>query len=273
MQEFERLREIVKQLRDPDSGCPWDIEQTFETIAPHTIEEAYEVADAIERGDMDDLKLELGDLLLQVVFHARMAEEQQQFSLVDVCQGISDKLVSRHPHVFADASANSADEVLENWEGIKAAERQANERHGLLDDVPRNLPALLRAHKLQKRAARVGLDWQEPEFVLGKLLEEVEEFCEVMALKVDQAGQLSDAQTDSVRQLARSQADLKLDAEELLRGANNKFESRIRKMESLAAEKQSTLSEQNAEKLDSLWEESKHSLAICESDHSDPVSG
>lgn len=273
MQELERLREIVIQLRDPDSGCPWDIEQTFETIAPHTIEEAYEVADAIGRGDMDGLKLELGDLLLQVVFHARMAEEQRYFSLNDVCEGISDKLVSRHPHVFADASADTADEVLQNWEGIKAAERQANELHGLLDDVPRNLPALLRAHKLQKRAARVGMDWQEPEYVLGKLLQEVEELCEVMATQRQQTSRLAEELGDLLFTSVNLSRHLKLDAEELLRGANAKFESRIRKMESLAAEKHSTLSELSAEQLDGLWEESKRLLTACEPDHMDAVPG
>ncbi len=273
MQELERLREIVMQLRDPDSGCPWDIEQTFETIAPHTIEEAYEVADAIERGDMEGLKLELGDLLLQVVFHARMAEEQQQFSLVDVCEGISDKLVHRHPHVFADASADSADEVVKNWEGIKAAERQANARHGLLDDVPRNLPALLRAQKLQKRAARVGLDWQEPEFVLGKLLEEVEEFCEVMATQRRDSGRLADELGDLLFTSVNLARHLKMDAEELLRGANAKFESRIRTMESLAAERKQRLADLNDEQLDGLWEESKRSLSSCEPDHMDTIPG
>lgn len=273
MQELERLREIVLQLRDPDTGCPWDIEQTFETIAPHTIEEAYEVADAIERGDMEGLKLELGDLLLQVVFHARMAEEQQHFSLTDVCDAISDKLVSRHPHVFADASAESADEVLQNWEGIKAAEREANEQHGLLDDVPRNLPALLRAHKLQKRAARVGLDWQEPEFVLGKLLEEVEEFCEVMATQRRDETRLADELGDLLFTSVNLSRHLKLDAEELLRGANAKFESRIRTMESLASEQRITLSDLSDEQLDSLWEESKRSLVPCEPDHMEAEPG
>lgn len=273
MQELERLREIVMRLRDPISGCPWDIEQTFETIAPHTIEEAYEVADAIERGDMQGLKLELGDLLLQVVFHARMAEEQQQFSLADVCEGISDKLVHRHPHVFADGCAESAEEVLQNWEGIKAGERHANAQHGLLDDVPRNLPALLRAHKLQKRAARVGLDWQEPEYVLGKLLEEVEEFCEAMATQRNDASRLADELGDLLFTSVNLSRHLKLDAEELLRGANAKFESRIRTMESLAADRKQQLSELSDEQLDGLWEESKRSLANCEADIPDAVPG
>ena len=174
MTPVDRLNAIMVRLRDPHSGCPWDVEQTFQTIAPYTLEEAYEVADAIERGDMDDLKGELGDLLFQVVFHARMAEEQGLFGFDDVAAAIADKLERRHPHVFGDEAAK-ADGAAQKarWEDIKAGERKARAQHGVLDDVPVGLPALARAAKLTKRAARVGFDWPSTDEVFDKFVEEV----------------------------------------------------------------------------------------------------
>ena len=172
-----RLVEIMARLRDPETGCAWDKEQTFATIAPYTVEEAYEVADAVERNDLGDLRDELGDLLLQVVFHARMAEEMGAFNFEDVANAISDKMIRRHPHVFADASFASVAEQSAAWETIKAEERakKSGGAAGVLDDVPAGLPALLRAVKLTKRAGRVGFDWPNPAAVLEKLREETAE--------------------------------------------------------------------------------------------------
>src|SRR5690606_38352228 len=186
---IDRLNAIMVRLRDPDGGCPWDVEQTFQTIAPYTLEEAYEVADAIERGDWDELKSELGDLLFQVVFHARMAEEQGLFAFDDVAAAIADKLERRHPHVFGDEAAK-ADGAAQKarWEDIKAAERKAKAQHGVLDDVPVGLPALARAAKLTRRAARVGFDWPSTAEVLDKLDEEVAELkAEIRAGDLDKA--------------------------------------------------------------------------------------
>ena len=187
----DRLNAIMARLRDPVGGCPWDVEQTFATIAPYTIEEAYEVADAIERGDFDELKSELGDLLFQVVFHARMAEEQGLFAFDDVANAIADKLERRHPHVFGDEAAKPDGTAQKaRWEDIKAAERKDKAQHGVLDDVPVGLPALARAAKLTKRAARVGFDWPSTAEVLDKLDEEVAEMeAEVAAGDLEKARQ------------------------------------------------------------------------------------
>ena len=170
-----RLIAIMARLRDPDGGCPWDLEQNFATIAPYTVEEAYEVADAIERGDLKDLKEELGDLLFQVVFHARMAEEQGAFAFDDVATAMVDKMVRRHPHVFAGQTYANLEEQVTAWDAIKAAERAGKERHSILDDVPPGLPAMTRAVKLTKRAARVGFDWPSTDEVMAKLREELED--------------------------------------------------------------------------------------------------
>ncbi|MGI9368152.1 MAG: nucleoside triphosphate pyrophosphohydrolase, partial [Ruegeria sp.] len=173
---IERLLEIMRRLRDPENGCPWDIEQDFGTIAPYTIEEAYEVADAIERQAWDELMGELGDLLFQSVFHAQMAQEAGHFTFQDVVRTMSDKMVTRHPHVFGDESRDkSAEQQTLDWEAIKAAERAGKEQKGALDGVAANLPALLRALKLQKRAARVGFDWPDARHVLAKITEEAAE--------------------------------------------------------------------------------------------------
>ena len=177
-----RLIEIMRALRDPDAGCPWDIEQTFATIAPYTIEEAYEVADAIERENWSELRGELGDLLLQSVYHTQMAAEAGLFDFNDVANDISDKMVARHPHVFGDESRDkSADQQTQDWEKIKAAERAAKKRGGVLDDVALGLPALMRAVKLQKRAARVGFDWPDISMVVDKIVEEARELSEAQA--------------------------------------------------------------------------------------------
>lgn len=220
---IERLAAIMARLRDPVRGCAWDVAQTWSTIAPYTIEEAYEVADAIERGDVADLKDELGDLLLQVVFHSRIAQEAGAFSLADVAGAIADKMERRHPHVFGDGGAGHAD-----WERVKAEERRAKGGAGALDGVAISLPALLRAEKLQKRAARVGFDWPDASGPRAKIDEELAE--------VATAG--DDARTEEIGDLLFAVVNwarhLGVDAEGALRLANRKFERRFRAMEALA---------------------------------------
>lgn len=220
---MDRLVKIMARLRDPDRGCEWDVRQTFATIAPYTIEEAYEVADAIERGDLDALKDELGDLALQVVFHARMAEEQGAFALTDVLTAISDKMERRHPHVFGDSPSPG-------WEAIKAAERADKDADpSALAGVTHALPALLRAEKLQKRAARTGFDWPDADGPRGKILEELDEIATAApdALE-EEVGDLLFAVVNFARHL-------KIDPEAALRSANGKFERRFRAMEAMDA--------------------------------------
>ncbi len=247
---------IMTRLRDPERGCPWDVEQTFATIAPYTIEEAYEVADAIERGDLDDLKEELGDLLLQVVFHGRMAEEAGAFAFEDVAAAICDKMERRHPHVFADASFANVTEQSAAWETIKAGERANKGREGgVLSDVPAGLPALMRAVKLTKRAARVGFDWPTATAVLKKLHEETAEL-EVEIAAEDHA-KAQEELGDLLFVLANLARKLDIDPEHALRGANAKFTRRFAHIEaSLAAEgrgpEQSTL-----EEMEALWVDAK----------------
>ena len=223
----EALREVMRRLRDPQTGCPWDLEQDFASIAPYTIEEAYEVADAIERGAMDELRGELGDLLLQVVFHAQMAEEAGQFNFDDVAQAITDKMIRRHGHVFKDATATDAAAVKQSWEATKAAER--GEDASALDGVAKTLPALMRAQKLAARASRVGFDWSAPEQVQAKLDEELAELAS--ADRTDQGAiheEMGDVLFCAVN-LARHHG---VDAEAALRDANAKFERRFRYVES-----------------------------------------
>lgn len=223
---LDRLVSIMARLRDKDRGCPWDVAQTFATIAPYTIEEAYEVNDAIERDDMAALKDELGDLLLQVVFHSRMAEEAGHFSVADVIAGISDKMVRRHPHIFADQSVESWD-----WEAIKAEERSDGGASSAMDGVALALPALMRAQKLQKRAARTGFDWPDVMGAVEKIGEEIEELLEAEneAERLDEAGDLLLAAVNVVRHMGVS-------AEDALRAANAKFERRFRGMEAIAGD-------------------------------------
>ncbi len=257
MKELLELVEVVRRLRDPDGGCPWDLEQNFETIAPLTIEEAYEVADAIERKDYDDLKSELGDLLLQVVFQAQLANEQSLFSFSDIAESISTKLIRRHPHVFASIEVENAEEVLTNWEDIKASERKEKAQTGVLDDVARNLPALLRAQKLQKRAARIGMDWPDAKQSLAKIVEEAAELQELFDSEDESAERLNDEMGDLLFSCVNLARKLKLESEESLRAANSKFEARIRSMEKEANLKGSSLAEMDEQQLDQLWEHAK----------------
>lgn len=253
---MDRLREIMRRLRDPETGCPWDIEQEFRTIAPYTIEEAYEVADAIERESWDELKGELGDLLFQSVFHAQMAEEKGLFSFDDVADTMSDKMVARHPHVFGDENRDkSAEQQTRDWETIKAAERAAKAQQGVLDGVAIGLPALLRAVKLQKRAARVGFDWPEIGMVLDKITEEAREVAEAR----DTLGQdaLREEVGDLLFVVANLARHLDVEPEEALRHANAKFERRFKGIERRLAEKGSTPEQSNLEEMDALWEAEK----------------
>ena len=223
---IDRLLAIMARLRDPERGCDWDLAQNFATIAPYTIEEAYEVADAIERGDMAELKSELGDLLLQVVFHARMAEEAGLFSFDDVAAAISDKMEARHPHIFGEETG-TMDSA--RWEDLKATERADAGAQSAMDGVARALPALARSEKLQKRAARVGFEWQDLEGPRDKLLEELQELDEAdEADRLMEAGDVLFVAVNIVRRYG-------IDAEEALRAANSKFERRFRAMEKLAA--------------------------------------
>ena len=242
------LTNIMARLRDRDTGCPWDIAQNFATIAPYTIEEAYEVADAIERNDLDALKDELGDLLLQVVFHSQMASEQSAFTLQDVVNGICDKMVRRHPHVFGDISAASH-EVPDNWETIKAAERSDNDDNSALAGVALALPALLRAQKIQKRAARTGFDWPDQSGARDKIIEELDEVSEATTAEhvAEEIGDLLFA----VVNLARFH---QVDAEHALKQANTKFERRFRDMELSAGDVFVDLS---LEQKEELWQQAK----------------
>ena len=243
--EMERLLGIMERLRDPKSGCPWDIEQNFSSIAPHTIEEAYEVADAIEQGDMAALRDELGDLLLQVVFHSQMAKDEGLFVFEDVVRGICDKLIVRHPHVFGEVSAASADEVVDVWESVKTKEREAkagNAKVSALDGVTKGLPALTRALKLQKRAAKVGFDWDEIGQVLAKVDEEMLELRQEIDL-ASPVERLEDELGDILFSVVNVARRLKIDPEKCLRHANEKFTRRFQRMEQVLQHEGGTMSE------------------------------
>lgn len=251
---LDRLLQIMARLRDPISGCEWDRAQSFASIAPYTIEEAYEVADAIERGDLAALREELGDLLLQVVFHARMAEEAGQFAFADVAASISAKLEARHPHIFGDA-ADTGQAQSERWEALKAAERTAKGAESALDGIAQALPALMRAEKLQKRAARQGFDWPDAQGPADKLREEMAELAEASpAEKLEEAGDMLFAAANLVRAYG-------LAPEDALRAANAKFERRYRAMEALAARQGVDFSALDLDAQEALWQAVKRSEA------------
>jgi len=253
-----RLLEIMARLRSSDGGCPWDLEQTFATIAPYTVEEAYEVADAIERGDLNDLRDELGDLLLQVVFHARMAEEAGAFDFAAVAEAINDKMIRRHPHVFGDVRHRDVAEQTRAWEAIKAEERAAKpavKAMSLLDDVPVGLPALTRAVKLSKRAARVGFVWPSVREVLAKLNEEVAELeAEIAASDLAKARQELGDVLFVCANLAR---ELDVDPEAALRTTNAKFVRRFKFIEAELAARGSSPEASSLEEMDGLWDAAK----------------
>ncbi len=254
---LERLLDIMARLRDPEAGCPWDREQSFATIAPYTIEEAYEVADAIERGDLDELRDELGDLLFQVVFYCQMAREAGRFDFAEVVEGICAKMIRRHPHVFADAWIGGAEEQREAWERHKAEERRSRAAHGALDGVARALPALMRAEKLQRRAAKVGFDWPDVSGALAKVDEERQEI----------GAELQDGGRDQHR-LAEEVGDLlfacvnvarllRVDAETALARANDKFERRFCAIEAELHARGRRPETSSLEEMDDIWEQVK----------------
>jgi nucleoside triphosphate diphosphatase len=255
------LLAVMRALREPNGGCPWDLEQTFASIAPFTIEEAYEVADAIDRNDPQQLRDELGDLLFQIVFHSRMAEEAGLFDFSGVAAAIHDKLVRRHPHVFADAPRAGIEAQTRNWEELKARERasaaarQQSPDTSALADVPKALPALARAAKLGRRAARVGFDWQEPHQVRDKVLEELGEVDEALAANAPE--RVTEELGDLLFAIANWTLHLKVDPEEALRAANAKFERRFRHMESLAAAAGMQLESLSPAAWEDLWQKAK----------------
>lgn len=263
-ERIETLLAVMARLRDPERGCPWDVKQDFASIATYTIEEAYEVAEAIDRGDLGDLKDELGDLLLQVVFHAQMASEQGAFGFADVVAAINDKMIRRHPHVFGDASVEDADAQTAAWETMKAAERAAKRRDSdappsALDDVPKALPEWQRALKLQKRGANVGYDWPDATPVIAKLEEELEEVREALAMPPSPERQ--DALEDEIGDLLFVAMNLarkaKVDPGTALRRANAKYERRFRQMEVLARAQGREFAALSLDEQSALWNEAK----------------
>ena len=253
--ELADLILTFKSLRNPETGCAWDREQTFKSIASCAIEEAYEVADAIDREDFKALKSELGDLLFQVVFHAEMANEKGIFNLKDVISELNDKLVRRHPHVFSNKKAITSNESLSIWEDIKAQERRAAKLDSLMDDVPKNLPSLIRAKKLQKRAARIGFDWKDTSKVINKIEEELEE------LKIEHSKNNKDKLAEEVGDILFTIVNLTrhydLDPEDIMRRSNLKFEQRFKAMEKYAKKNNLELDGMNVEQLEEIWQRIK----------------
>jgi nucleoside triphosphate diphosphatase len=264
----EDLLTLMSRLRDPKDGCPWDQEQSYRTIAPSTIEEAYEVVDAIERGNYDHLREELGDLLFQVIFYSQLAQEEQRFGFADIVSELVTKLVRRHPHVFPDNTLESragdvapdgtgeSDAAIKaRWEALKKEERAAKGQQGVLDDVPLNLPALTRAAKLQKRASQVGFDWPDISGVLDKIEEEVEELRQ--AIKESDSAAIKDEMGDLLFALVNCCRHLKVEPESSLRGTNSKFERRFHFIESSLQDLGLTPDDASLEQMDALWDQAK----------------
>ena len=265
--DIDRLLEIMAALRTPVTGCPWDLEQDFRSIAPYTLEEAFEVIDAIERDDLDDLREELGDLLLQVVFHARMAEEKRAFDFGDVVEAITTKMIRRHPHVFGDEDARGASMAKGAWNRIKAEEKadrarrraelglDNGERNGFLDDVPQALPALMRALKLQQKAAKVGFDWSEAEPILDKIAEETVELRD--ALQNGRKEEIAEEYGDLLFAIVNLGRHLDIEPESALRATNEKFRSRFHFIERSLEEQKRSLDEASLEEMEELWQKAK----------------
>ncbi len=258
-----QLLEIMQRLRDPESGCPWDLEQDFSSIAPYTIEEAYEVADAIERGNMHDLRDELGDLLFQVVFHAQMASEQGSFGFDEVHRAVCDKMQRRHPHVFADLEIKDSAGQTQAWEDYKAGERKDKGEHSLMDGIPAGMAELQRSVKLQKRAARAGFDWASPQPVLEKFDEELIEIRE--AIGSGDRDAIEDELGDLLFVVTNLARKLDIDPAKALRRGNAKFERRFRALEDSAGG-EDALANMGLEAMEALWQEVKKSTA--QNDHS-----
>jgi MazG family protein len=253
--QLQRLLAIMARLRDPAGGCPWDLEQSFRTIAPYTIEEAYEVAEAAENDDVPALKEELGDLLLQVVFHSRMAEEDGKFAFEDVARAINDKMIARHPHVFAAADVANAEATIVAWEDLKAKERAAKGAASALDGVGPGMPALTRAAKLQRRAARVGFDWPDVDPVFDKIEEEIAEVCEAIA--EDSQDRIEDELGDLLFAVVNLVRKLDHDPEQALRRASRKFERRFRRVEVLLAEDGKPPGSASLDEMEAKWQWAK----------------
>lgn len=255
---MKKLLEIMAALRNPENGCPWDIKQTFKTIIPYTLEEAYEVADAIENNDLQGLKSELGDLLFQVVFYAQMAQEQGEFDFDDVVDGISEKLIRRHPHVFAGVDCDDEAKLHESWEKSKAAERDEQtdaDKASILEGVAKALPALKRAQKLQKRAARVGFDWPDVEPVLAKIEEEIQELRQ--AMRQNDRSAIFEEAGDVLFSCANLARHVDVDAEESLRACNQKFEQRFGYIEKSLDQAGGTFQGSSLSELEALWQDAK----------------
>lgn len=255
------LIEIMARLRDPDGGCQWDLQQTFDTVAPYTVEEAFEVAEAIAERDYPELREELGDLLLQVIFHSQMATEQGLFDFSDVVRTLNDKMIRRHPHVFGDQQGADIGAIKQTWERIKAEERQhkGRQHESALDGVPAGMPALQRAAKLQKKAARVGFDWPEPAPVLEQVRAEVDELAQAMTQAMDSGStdEIEDELGDVLFTVVNLSRHLKVDADLALRRASAKFSRRFRQMEAEAGENGQSLKDLQAEQLEELWKSAK----------------
>lgn len=250
---INRLLNIMSRLRDPQTGCPWDLKQSYATIVPYTLEEAYEVADAIARENFEELKDELGDLLFQVVFYAQIAKEEGRFEFDDCVAAICDKLERRHPHVFGDLTADDADTVLKNWEALKSTERKDAGQHSVLDNIPKAMPALSRAYKLQKRCANVGFDWPTVEGCWDKVKEEIIEVEQTETGSEELAEELGDLMFALVNVVRKH----KLDPEAVLRAANSKFEKRFRAVEQALAEQGKTPEQSDLAEMDALWNKVK----------------
>jgi len=250
MSKFNKLVDIMKKLRSPD-GCPWDREQSYKDIATHTLEETYEVLDAIDRGDLNDLKEELGDLLLQIIFYSQIADEENQFNIDDVIEGISKKLIHRHPHVFGDTKANTSDEVVERWEMLKLKEGKKS----VLGGVPKSLPALLKAYRIGEKTSRIGFDWEDTEGILSKIEEEARELHE--ARKNQDPQKTEDEYGDLLFTLANIGRFLKIDPETALRKATNKFITRFQFMEKIISEKKKNIDSLTPDEWDNLWKKAK----------------
>lgn len=263
--QIKDLLYLMQRLRDPKDGCPWDIAQDFSSIVPHTLEESYELADAIEKGDFNHIREELGDVLFQVVFYAQLGAEQQQFDFQTIVSGLTEKLLRRHPHVFPEGTLESRTgeqktetaEVKSTWEAIKSEERRSKQQHGVLDDVPVSLPALTRAAKLQKRAARAGFDWENTDQIITKLHEELQELDE--ARKEQNKDAIRHEMGDVIFCCVNLARRLDIEAESALRGCNKRFENRFRYIEKCLAESGSSLEQASLEEMDKLWDEAKHS--------------
>ncbi|GBR74129.1 nucleoside triphosphate pyrophosphohydrolase [Candidatus Termititenax aidoneus] len=265
MDEFNRLLDTIRKLRAPD-GCPWDRVQTHDSLKPYLLEETYEALDALDKKDLALFQEELGDLLLQIVLHSVIAEEENNFTFTDVARAITDKMIRRHPHVFADAQVSGQDEIWQNWEQIKKTEKSQQSAQSILDSVPRNLPALFRAEKVQKKAARVGFDFTETRSVLEKIKEEIAEFEEAAPdistaypqdTPLNVQGKIIDEFGDILFSLVNLARQLDIDAESALRQSTGKFESRFRQIEEKLRQDQKDFKDCSAAELDKYWNEAK----------------